>query len=99
MPLRSCAFSDLRFSPPERHPGTIWGNKDRHSRSANECICVSGLHVGHKRTHHVPPHLQLLSRLVDTIEEYHLFSSMFGESNLRPERIRNPVKNIFVLQS
>jgi hypothetical protein len=23
MPLRSRAFSDLRFSPPKRHPGTI----------------------------------------------------------------------------
>jgi hypothetical protein len=41
MPLRSRAFSDLRFSPPERHPGTIRGNKDRHSRPANECVCVA----------------------------------------------------------
>jgi hypothetical protein len=56
MPLRSRAFSDLRFSPPE-HPGTIRGNKDRHSRSANECVCIAGLRVGHKRTHHVPPDL------------------------------------------
>jgi hypothetical protein len=54
MPVRSRAFSDLRFSPPERHPGTIQGNKDRHSRSANECVCVAGSRVGHKRTHHVP---------------------------------------------
>jgi hypothetical protein len=58
MPLRSRAFSDLHFSPPERHPGTIRGNKDRHSRSANECICVAGSRVGHKRTHHVPPDLR-----------------------------------------
>jgi hypothetical protein len=42
MPLRSRAFSDLRFSPPERHQGTIRGNKDRHSWSANECVCVAG---------------------------------------------------------
>ncbi len=26
MPLLSRAFSDLSFSPPERHPGTIRGN-------------------------------------------------------------------------
>ncbi len=58
MPLRSRAFSDLRFSPPERHPGTIWGNEDRHSRSANECVCVAGSRVEHKRTHHVPPDLR-----------------------------------------
>ena len=54
MPLRSRAFSDLRFSPPERHPGTIRGNEDRHSRSANECICIAGSRVGHKRMHHIP---------------------------------------------
>jgi hypothetical protein len=58
MPLRSRAFSDLRFSPLERHPGTILGNEDRNSRSANECICVAGLRVGYKRTHHVPPDLR-----------------------------------------
>jgi hypothetical protein len=57
MPLRSHAFSDLRFSPPKRHLGTIRGNEDRHSRSANECVCIAGLRVGHKRTHHVPPDL------------------------------------------
>ena len=57
MPLRSRAFSDLCFSPPKRHPGTIRGNKDRHSRSANECVYVAGSRVGHKRTHHVPPDL------------------------------------------
>jgi hypothetical protein len=58
MPLRSRTFSDLRFSPPDRHPGTIQGNEDQHSRSANECICVAGSRVGHKRTHHVPPDLR-----------------------------------------
>jgi hypothetical protein len=58
MPLCSRAFSDLRFSPPERHLGTIRGNEDWHSRLANECICVSGSRVGHKRTHHVPPDLR-----------------------------------------
>jgi hypothetical protein len=58
MPLRSRAFSDLRFSPPKRHQGTIRGDKDRHSRSANECICVAGLRLGHKRTHHVPQDLR-----------------------------------------
>ncbi len=58
MPLRSRTFSDLRFSPPKRHPGTIRGNEDRHSRSANECACIPGLCVGHKRTHHVPPDLR-----------------------------------------
>ncbi len=58
LPLCSRAFSDLRFSPPERHPGTIRGNKDRHSRSANECICVAASRVGHKRTHHAPPDLR-----------------------------------------
>jgi hypothetical protein len=58
MPLRSRAFSDLRFSPPKRHPGTIRGNEDRHSRSANECICIAGSRVGHKRTHHIPSDLQ-----------------------------------------
>jgi hypothetical protein len=57
MPLRSCAFSDLHFSPPKRHQGTTRGNKDWHSRLANECVCIAGLHVGHKRTHHVPPDL------------------------------------------
>jgi hypothetical protein len=60
MPLCSSAFSDLRFSPPKRHTGTIRGNKDRHSWSANKCICVAGLHVGHKRTHQVPPDLRSL---------------------------------------
>jgi hypothetical protein len=54
MPLRSRAFSDLRFSPSDRHPGTIRGNEDWHSRSANECVCIAGLRVEHKRTHHVP---------------------------------------------
>jgi hypothetical protein len=58
MPLRSRAFSDLRFSPPERHPGTIRGNEDRHSRSANECICIAGSRVGHKRMHHIPQDLR-----------------------------------------
>ena len=58
MPLRSRAFSDLRFSPPERHPGTIRGNEDRHSLLANECVCVPGSRVGHKRTHHVPTDLR-----------------------------------------
>jgi hypothetical protein len=58
MPLHSCAFSDLRFSPPKRQLGTIWGNKDWHSRLANECIYVAGLHVGHKRMHHIPPDLR-----------------------------------------
>jgi hypothetical protein len=58
MPLRSRAFSDLRFSPPERHLGTILGNKDWKRWSANECVCVAGLHVGYKRTHHVPPDLR-----------------------------------------
>jgi hypothetical protein len=58
MPLRSRAFSDLRFSPPERHPGTIRGNNDRHSWSANECIFVAGLRVGRKRMHRVPPDLR-----------------------------------------
>jgi hypothetical protein len=58
MPLRSRAFSDLCFSPPKRHPGTIRGNEDWHSRSANECVCYTGLRMGHKRTHHVPPDLQ-----------------------------------------
>jgi hypothetical protein len=58
MPLRSHAFSDLRFSPPERHLGTIWGNEDRNSRSANECVCVAGSRVGYKRAHHVPPDLR-----------------------------------------
>ncbi len=57
MPLRSHAFSDLRFSPPERHPGTILGNEDRNSRSANECVCVAGSRMGYKRAHHVPPDL------------------------------------------
>jgi hypothetical protein len=54
MPPRNRAFSDLRFSPPKRHQGTIQGNEDRHSRLANECVCVAGSRVGHKRTHHVP---------------------------------------------
>jgi hypothetical protein len=58
MPLRSCAFSDLRFSPPERHPGTIRGKEDRNSWSANECVCIAGSRVGYKRAHHVPPHLR-----------------------------------------
>jgi hypothetical protein len=58
MPLRSRAFSDLRFSPPKRHPGTILGNKDRNSWSANECICVAGSRVRYKRVHHVPPDLR-----------------------------------------
>jgi hypothetical protein len=58
MPLRSRTFSDLRFSPPERHPGTIRGNEDRHSRSANECVCIAGSRVGHKRMHHDPPDLR-----------------------------------------
>jgi hypothetical protein len=57
MPLCSRAFSDLRFSPPKRHPGTILGNEDRNSRLANECVCVTGLRMGYKRTHHVPPDL------------------------------------------
>ncbi len=57
MPLRSRAFSDLHFSPPKRHPGTILGNEDRNSRSANECICVTGSRMGYKRAHHVPPDL------------------------------------------
>jgi hypothetical protein len=61
MPLRSRAFSDLHFSPPERHPGTILGNKDRNSWSANECVCVAGSRVGYKRTHHVPPDLRSAS--------------------------------------
>jgi hypothetical protein len=58
MPLRSRAFSDLHFSPPERHPRNILGNKDQSSRSANECVCIAGSHVGYKRTHHVPPDLR-----------------------------------------
>jgi hypothetical protein len=58
MPLRSRAFSDLCFSPPERHPETIRGNKDRHSWSANECVCFAGLRVGYKRAHHIPPDLR-----------------------------------------
>jgi hypothetical protein len=58
MPLRSRAFSDLRFSLPKRHPGTIQGNEDQHSWSANESVCVAGLRVGHKRMHHVPPDLR-----------------------------------------
>ncbi len=58
MPLRSRAFSDLCFSPPERHLGTIWGNKDLHSQSAYECVCVAGSCMGHKRTHHIPPDLR-----------------------------------------
>jgi hypothetical protein len=58
MPLRSRAFSDLRFSPPKRHQGTIRGNKDRHSWLANECVCVAGSRVGYKRAHHVPPDLR-----------------------------------------
>jgi hypothetical protein len=58
MPLRSRAFLDLRFSPPERHPGTIMGNEDWNSRSANECICVAGSCMGYKRMHHVPPDLR-----------------------------------------
>jgi hypothetical protein len=58
MPLRSRAFSELHFSPPERHPGTILGNEDQKSRSANECVCVAGSCVGYKRTHHVPPDLR-----------------------------------------
>jgi hypothetical protein len=57
MPLCSRAFSDLRFSPPERHPGTTQGNEDRHSRLSNECVCIAGSRVGHKRTHQVPPDL------------------------------------------
>ncbi len=61
MPLRSRAFSDLHFSPPERHPGTIWGNEDLHSRSANEYVCITGSCVGHKRMHHVPPDLRFAS--------------------------------------
>jgi hypothetical protein len=58
MPLCSRAFSDLRFSPPKRHPGTTRGNEDRKSRSANECLCVAGSRVGYKRTHQVPPDLR-----------------------------------------
>ena len=58
MPLRSRAFSDLRFSPPKRHPGTILGNEDQNSWSANECVCVAGLRMGYKRMHHVPPDLR-----------------------------------------
>jgi hypothetical protein len=58
MPLRSRAFSELRFSPPKRHQGTIRGNKDRHSQSANECVCIAGSRVVHKRMHHVPPDLR-----------------------------------------
>jgi hypothetical protein len=57
MPLRSRAFSDLRFSPPKRHQGTARGNEDWHSRLANECVCIAGSRVGHKRMHHVPPDL------------------------------------------
>jgi hypothetical protein len=58
MPLRSRAFSDLRFSPPKRHPGTIRGNKDQNSWLANECVCIAGSRVGYKRAHHVPPDLR-----------------------------------------
>ncbi len=58
MPLRSRAFSDLRFSPPKRHPGTIRGNKDQHSWLANECVCIAGSRVGYKRAHHVPSDLR-----------------------------------------
>ena len=58
MSLRSHAFSGLRFSLPKRHPGTIQGNEDQHSCSANESVCVAGLRVGHKRMHHVPPDLR-----------------------------------------
>jgi hypothetical protein len=57
MPLRSRAFSDLRFSPPESHQGTTRGNEDWHSQLVNECVCIAGSRVGHKRTHHVPPDL------------------------------------------
>jgi hypothetical protein len=58
MPLRSRAFSDLRFSPPKRHPGTILGNEDQNSWLANERVCIAGSRVGYKRTHHVPPDLR-----------------------------------------
>jgi hypothetical protein len=58
MPLCSRTFSDLRFSLPKRHPGTIPGNKDQNSWLANECICVAGSRVGYKMTHHVPPDLR-----------------------------------------
>ncbi len=58
MPLRSHAFSDLCFSPPERHPGSIRGSEDRNSRSANECVCIAGSRVGYKRAHHIPPDLR-----------------------------------------
>jgi hypothetical protein len=54
MPLSSRTYSDLRFSPPERHPGTTQGNKDWNSWLANKCVCVAGSCVGHKRMHHVP---------------------------------------------
>jgi hypothetical protein len=57
MPLRNCAFSDLPFSPPERHQGTTRGNKDWLSRLVNECVCIAGSCVGHKRMYHVPPDL------------------------------------------
>jgi hypothetical protein len=58
MPLHSRTFSDLCFSPPKRPQGTIRGNEDWHSRLANECVCIAGLRMGHKRTHHVPPDLR-----------------------------------------
>jgi hypothetical protein len=35
-----------------------------------------------------------MSRLVDEIEEYLLFSARFGNSNLQPERIRSPIENV-----
>ncbi len=53
IPLSSHTFSDFCFSPPKRHPSTIGGNKDWHSQSAKECICIAGLQVGHKRMHHI----------------------------------------------
>ncbi len=68
MPLRSRAFSDLRFCPPERHPGTILGNKDRNSQSANECVCVAGSRVGYKR---ICPEI-LVEKLIELRKDFGL---------------------------
>jgi len=38
----------------------------------------------------------VMSGLVDETKSIFCCSSRFGESNLRPERIRNPVENVFV---
>jgi hypothetical protein len=80
MPLRSHTFSDLGFSPPKRHPGTIQGNKDWHSWLANECVCIACLRMGHKRMHQAPPDLRSVPAApAPPPEEGRRAPSVFGE--------------------